>query len=116
MKHATVALVLASAGFLLLVGSAVALDSAFAPVPIETFDQRMQQHFGDGVSESTETIAKTFCIFLESGEDFSQTVESAVRLGAESNISADDTGVILGAGIVAFCPQFTADAEAWNQG
>lgn len=82
------------------------LDLAFMSV--------MDSYFGPGIAAPARDLAKTFCRTLDSGISYGDAVVVSLSIAQDNGVSASDLGAIIGAGVPAYCPQYSDDAEAWR--
>jgi len=69
--------------------------------------------FGQDVVAPARTVARGFCTLLDSGVDYESAVLVTLSMALDNGITAEDLGVVLGAGTPEFCPEHIPAQNAW---
>jgi hypothetical protein len=96
------------------VGGCAAGGVAGLDQPAEvTFDQVIDEHFGEGVTSEAQDVAEAFCLMLDTGIEYNEAVLLTLKVAEGTAISPYDIGVILGAGVPTFCPEYSTVQNIW---
>lgn len=77
------------------------------------FHDLVSARFGESVVEPAAGVAKSFCKLMDGGLTFDGAIGVSLDLATQNGVGAEDLGFIIGVGVPAFCPQYTAEKDAW---
>lgn len=90
-----------------------------APAPVvskeDVFDQVVGTSLGYGAVDAARDVAEAFCDSLRNGTDFGTASMLMLAIGQQEGVTPSQLGTIVGAGVPAFCPEYSDDMQRWSE-